>query len=561
MARGRRLAEASRVAHSQQRPREQGRPAEVETGEEQETRPWRDNWSMPIDLVAGSRSTVPDRQDDGPAWHAGTAVGARLAVVHLAGALAVLSIIAAIFALQFALQPPAAYVAQGLLLLGLALVAASLAYLDRRALTRLAERLAADLSKREAEFSEIANRDDLTQLGNRRFFYARLQQELQESAEAKRPMAILMIDVDGLKAINDEFGHHTGDAALANLAKLMAECARPADTIARLGGDEFAIMMPNTDRRGASALASRLWQELDNNPICRAPDADIYLGVSIGVSGFPWKGDDPQALVHWADADLYANKLARKGIAKGFSGRDGSQFASGVVGVLCAALDIRDKLTHRHSQRVARMAIAMGRRLGLSKARLTQLANAAVLHDIGKIGVADSVLSKPASLDEKEWKQIRRHPELGYELLRGFDFLKDAAEIVVAHHERYDGAGYPKGLVGDEIPFAARIFAVIDAFDAMTSRRPYRDPLSRDQAFEELLRNAGTQFDQQVVKAFVEAMGDGVRPREDDSLVAGGTVSAASGRRRWSSAADDSLGGGHQRHPHAEPVGPRAGRG
>ena len=371
-------------------------------------------------------------------------------------------------------------------------------------------------------------------------------------------MALLMIDVDGLKAINDEFGHHLGDAALVDFANLMTRCARPKDTVARLGGDEFAIIMPNTDPRGASALASRLWQELDNNPIHRTPDADIYLGVSIGVSSFPLNGDDPQALVHWADADLYANKLARKGIATGFFGRDGSQFASGVVSVLCAALDIRDKLTHRHSQRVARMAVAMGRRLELSEAHLTQLANAAVLHDIGKIGVADSVLSKPAGLDENEWKEIRRHPELGYELLRGFDFLKEAAEIVVAHHERYDGAGYPRGLVGDEIPFAARVFAVIDAFDAMTSRRPYREPLSRDQALEELLRNAGTQFDQRVVKAFVEAMGDSARQNEDDSLVAGDTVSAANGRRRWSSAVDDPLGDGHQRIPHAEPVGPRA---
>ncbi|KPJ51550.1 MAG: hypothetical protein AMJ38_00135 [Dehalococcoidia bacterium DG_22] len=513
------------------------------------------------DVVAAPSSTLSSRQDGGSALHAGAAVGARLAVVHLAGGLAFLFTIAGTFAVQLALQTPAGYVAQGLLLLGLALVASSLVYLDRRALARLAQRLAADLSKREAELDEIANRDDLTQLGNRRFFYARLQEELQTSAQTKHPMTILMMDVDALKAINDEFGHHLGDAALVDLAKLMTKCARPRDTVARLGGDEFAIIMPNTDRRGASALASRLWQELDNNPIHRTPDADIYLGVSIGVSDFPQNGDDPQALVHWADADLYANKLARKGIAKGFFGRDGSQFASGVVGVLCAALDIRDKLTHRHSQRVARMAVAMGRWLELKEPYLTQLANAAVLHDIGKIGVADSVLSKPAGLDESEWKEIRRHPELGYELLKGFDFLKEAAEIVVAHHERYDGAGYPKGLVGDEIPFAARIFAVIDAFDAMTSRRPYRDPLSRDQAFEELLRNAGTQFDQQVVKAFVEAMGDGVRPREDDSLVAGGTVSAASGRRRWSSAVDDSLGGGHQRHPHAEPVGHRADRG
>jgi diguanylate cyclase (GGDEF)-like protein/putative nucleotidyltransferase with HDIG domain len=512
------------------------------------------------DVVVGPSPARPGRQDGGSALQAGATVGARLAVVHLAGGLAFLFIAAATFAVQLSLQTPAGYVAQGLLLLGLALVACGLVCLDRRALTRLARRLAADLSRREAELDEIANRDDLTQLGNRRFFYARLQEELRTSAEAKHPVTILMMDVDALKAINDEFGHHLGDAALVDFANLMARCARPGDTVARLGGDEFAIILPNTDPRGATALASRLWQELDSNPIHRTPDADIYLGVSIGVSSFPRNGDDPQALVHWADADLYANKLARKGIAKGFFGRDGSQFASGVVGVLCAALDIRDKLTHRHSQRVARMAVAMGRQLGLTEAYLTQLANAAVLHDIGKIGVADSVLSKPAGLDQEEWKEIRRHPELGYELLRGFDFLKEAAEIVVAHHERYDGAGYPRGLVGDEIPFAARIFAVIDAFDAMTSRRPYREPLSRDQALQELLCNAGTQFDRGVVKAFVAAMGDHGRQREDDSPVAAGRANAAGKRRRWSSAVDDSAGHRRQQRLDAEPVGSRAGR-
>jgi diguanylate cyclase (GGDEF)-like protein/putative nucleotidyltransferase with HDIG domain len=458
-----------------------------------------------------------------------------MTTLHLTGTLAFLFTVAAVFAAQFILQPPLAYVVEGALLSGLALLGACFLVVSRSALKQLSSKARSDLLSLESQLTEIANRDDLTQLRNRRFFYGQLQEELRISAEAKRPTAILMIDVDALKAINDEFGHLAGDAALANLAKLMTKCARPADIVARLGGDEFAILMPKTDRRGASALARRLWEELENNPIHLTPDAAIYLGVSIGVSGFPWKGDDPQALVHWADADLYANKLARKGIAKGFFGRDGSEFAAGVVGVLCAALDIRDKLTHRHSQRVAGMAVAMGRRLGLCEPHLTHLTQAAILHDIGKIGVADSVLSKPAALNDTEWKEIRRHPELGYELLRGFDFLKEAAEMVLAHHERFDGAGYPRGLAGEEIPYAARIFQVIDAFDAMTSRRPYRQPLSRDQALEELLRNAGTQFDSQVVDAFVEAIGDGVGEPEGISPVGADGGGACGERRRWSS--------------------------
>jgi diguanylate cyclase (GGDEF)-like protein/putative nucleotidyltransferase with HDIG domain len=489
----------------------------------------------PPDSVVGPE-LVPTLPDSSSVSDIGASGGTSFALLRLTGALAFLLTVAAVFAVQLTLQPPVTYMAQGGVLSSLALVVFCLLRVNDKALKRQSLQARADLVAVEARLTEIANRDDLTQLWNRRFFYGQLQEELRRSAEAKRPTAILMIDVDALKAINDEFGHLAGDSALLNLAKLMTKCARPADIVARLGGDEFAILMPKTDRRGASALAKRLWQELENNPIHLTPDADIYLGVSIGVSGFPWKGDDPQALVHWADADLYANKLARKGIAKGFFGRDGSEFASGVVSVLCAALDIRDKLTHRHSQRVAGMAVAMGRRLGLCEPHLAHLTQAAILHDIGKIGVADCVLSKPAALDESEWKEIRRHPELGYELLKGFDFLKDAAEIVLAHHERYDGAGYPRGLVGEEIPYAARIFQVIDAFDAMTSRRPYRQPLPWDQALRELLRNAGTQFDSQMVKAFVEAMGDGIEEREGDCPVIAGHAGASSDRRRWTSA-------------------------
>jgi putative nucleotidyltransferase with HDIG domain len=176
-----------------------------------------------------------------------------------------------------------------------------------------------------------------------------------------------------------------------------------------------------------------------------------------------------------------------------------------IVAVLCAALDLRDNVTYGHAQRVSELASVVAWQMGLRKAEVRQIEKAAILHDIGKIGVADAVLAKPGPLDDAEWAEMKRHPELGCRMLQGIDFLRDAAEIVHAHHEHYDGSGYPRGLKGDKIPLGARIFAVVDAYDAMTSYRPYRKVRPHRKAVEEIVRNSGSQFDPDVVRAFLEA--------------------------------------------------------
>jgi len=176
-----------------------------------------------------------------------------------------------------------------------------------------------------------------------------------------------------------------------------------------------------------------------------------------------------------------------------------------IVAVLCAALDLRDNVTYGHAQRVSELASVVAWQMGLRKEEVRQIEKAAILHDIGKISVADVVLAKPGPLDDAEWAEMKRHPELGCRMLQGIDFLRDAAEIVHAHHEHYDGSGYPRGLKGDEIPLGARIFAVVDAYDAMTSYRPYRKALPHRKAVEEIVRNSGIQFDPDVVRAFLEA--------------------------------------------------------
>ncbi len=365
------------------------------------------------------------------------------------------------------------------------------------------ERANAVFLDRQAQLQDIASRDDLTQLQNRRFFYQRLQDELDKAERTRKQVSIAMIDVDDLKAINDEFGHQVGDVILHQLARTLNRTVEPGHVTARLGGDEFAVIMPDADRREADQLAWRLWDELSAAPLWENGHASIYLGVSIGIGGYPWGGTDLEEVIHWADAKLYANKLERKGFNRAASAAGDNRLSSAVVQVLSTALDIRDKMTHRHARRVARMAAAVAEEMGLDRQRVLEIEYAAALHDIGKIGVTDSILRKATSLDEAEWKEIRRHSELGYEILKGIDFLRGAAEIVWAHHERYDGTGYPRGLARDEIPLGSRVFGVVDAYDAMTSRRPYRKAMSREQAAIEIARNSGTQFDPHVVEAFL----------------------------------------------------------
>ena len=430
-------------------------------------------------------------------------IGRAFLILRLASAVSITSALALLVVLGTFKSGWIVWAAMGLFLTCMAFAGELLLRWTQRMVQRERKQATAIFLDREAKLQDIASRDNLTQLQNRRFFYERLQEELGKAERSRKQLSIAMIDVDDLKEINDEFGHQVGDVVLHRLARTLNQTVGPDYVTARLGGDEFAVIMPNADRREADQLAWRLWDELSAAPLWENGHASIYLGVSIGIGGYPWGGTDLEDVIHWADAKLYANKLERKGFNRAPSATGDNRLTSAVVQVLSTALDIRDNMTHRHARRVSRMAAAVAKEMGLDQQRVLEIEYAAALHDIGKIGVTDSILRKAASLDEAEWKEIRRHSELGYEILKGIDFLRGAAEIVWAHHERYDGNGYPRGLAGEEMPLGARVFGVVDAYDAMTSRRPYRQAMSREQAAIEIARNSGTQFDPHVVEAFL----------------------------------------------------------
>ncbi|MDP2674414.1 MAG: diguanylate cyclase [Dehalococcoidia bacterium] len=444
--------------------------------------------------------------DQNPTMHAqnvANPVGRAFLVLRVASVVSILCAFGVLFALETSQSSWQVWAGTGGFLVYLAFAAEVLLRWTQRRVQKERTHSTELFMERQAKLQDIASRDDLTQLQNRRVFYGRLQEELETAERTRRQLSVIMIDVDDLKAINDEFGHQVGDVILRQFGRALNRTAGPKAVTARLGGDEFAVIMPNADRRQADQMAWKIWDQLNAAPLWENGHASIYLGVSIGIGGYPWGGTDLEEVIHWADAKLYANKLERKGFDRGRRGSGDNRLSSAVVEVLSTALDIRDKMTHRHARRVARMAAAVAREMGLSEQQVLEIEYAAALHDIGKIGVADSILRKAAPLDEAEWKDMRRHSELGYEILKGIDFLRDAAEIVWAHHERCDGRGYPRGLAKEEIPLGARVFGVVDAYDAMTSRRPYRQAMSRDQACIEIEGNSGTQFDPAVVEAFL----------------------------------------------------------
>jgi diguanylate cyclase (GGDEF)-like protein/putative nucleotidyltransferase with HDIG domain len=365
-----------------------------------------------------------------------------------------------------------------------------------------------------ARLYNAARTDPLTKLSNRRGFRELLDLELERARRSGTTMAVLVGDLDNFKDVNDRSGHKVGDEALKRAAKLLCDGKREIDTVARVGGEEFSLILPDTGRNGALALAERLRRTLHDE---FAGDS-TPLTISFGLSVYPEHGETAAALLHAADQALYGAKQNGRNRTLAHSAalrlelrmpsdiRDigGERFIMAVLN-FAEAVDLRFSGSTRHSETVGRYAEMMARELGLPERRVSRIRLAGILHDIGKATVPNSILHKPGPLTEEEYELIKRHPELGAQMIEHIS-LSDVREWVAAHHERPDGLGYPHGLSGSAIALEARIVAVADAYEAMTSDRPYRDSIGYVGALAELRRCAGTQFDPVAVDALIDAL-------------------------------------------------------
>ncbi|HKP20510.1 MAG TPA: HD domain-containing phosphohydrolase [Thermoleophilaceae bacterium] len=328
-----------------------------------------------------------------------------------------------------------------------------------------------------------ARTDSLTGLRNRRSLMADLDMQIG-LATAAHPRALLLFDLDGFKEYNDAFGHPAGDGLLVRLAARLAEAVNGTGDAYRLGGDEFCVLAA-PGRDGIEATLADCCAALNER------GEGFEVTSSFGVVTLPDEADNPTFALQLADRRMYARKGGRR-MSAGRQSRD----------VLLRTLSERRPDLQIRLRDIGELALAVGRELHLGPEALDEVARAAELHDVGKIAVPDAILDKPGPLDPVEWSFMRRHPLIGERILLAAPALRPVARLVRSSHERWDGGGYPDGLRGDEIPLGARVVAVCDAFDAMTTERPYREPITEADAIAELRRCAGTQFDPMVVDAF-----------------------------------------------------------
>jgi diguanylate cyclase (GGDEF)-like protein len=356
---------------------------------------------------------------------------------------------------------------------------------------------------------EQAIRDPLTGLYNRRFLSEALEKEVSRCERYGSESSLVILDLDDFKAINDVHGHAVGDDVLREVARIGEGLVRPHDSFARIGGEEFAMLLPETSQLDALLIAERLRTAISRASI--VPDRRVT--VSGGVASCPGDARTREDLHRRADAALYWAKRNGKDIcavASEVTGHEPDE-RDGMLAHLysiVSGIDAQQLHTRDHSENVASYAVALGQALGLDRERIVQLRRAALLHDIGKVAIDPRVLDKPEKLTDEEYAQMKLHAVVGGMMLEHAG-LCDEASWVRHHHERFDGAGYPAGLSGEDIPLEARIIFVADSFEAMTSDRPYRSGMEVGAALAEVERCSGTQFDPRVGSALVRLVRDG----------------------------------------------------
>lgn len=344
-----------------------------------------------------------------------------------------------------------------------------------------------DRKKTEDDLVYLIYHDYLTGLYNRKYFE---EAKTRLDIEKYLPLSVLIADINGVRFINDSFGYAEGDKLISETSEILKSCCRPDDVLARIGGDEFAMLLPNTD----SSTAYQILKNINNT--CETFNENkknkLYdINMSIGFSTKENPDEDIGDTTKTADVYLRNKKLLNS-----------KSFRSNLISSMMATVYEKSQETEEHAIRMAYLSKKVGEKLNLPQKSIAELELLSVLHDIGKIVIDDSILKKPGKLTDDEWIVMKTHPEVGYRIAKSTSELESIAEYILAHHERWDGKGYPYGLAGETIPLLSRIIAVVDAYDAMTNDRAYRKAMTSEEAAAQIKLNAGTQFDPQITAVF-----------------------------------------------------------
>ena len=347
-----------------------------------------------------------------------------------------------------------------------------------------------DRKRRQERIEFLSAHDIMTGLYNRMYFDAELDRV--DSLQAL-PYSLISVDIDSLKLTNDLFGHSAGDKLIVQTAELLKACCENG-IIARMGGDEFSILLPGVDEESSKNIATRIASELDKQ-VREIKETAVILSISLGYATKSHSGQTIAEITNTAEEHMYRRKLLNH-----------KSIRSTLLTTIKELLFSKGNETKEHADRMASLANMLGMELRLNESDRDSLELMATLHDIGKIGISSHILSKPDALDDAEWQEIRKHPEIGYRIALTIPELQGIAEYILCHHERWDGNGYPQRLAGQDIPYISRIISVLDAFDAMTADRVYRKAIAKEDAMEEIRTHAGTQFDPEIACAFIKCI-------------------------------------------------------
>jgi diguanylate cyclase (GGDEF)-like protein/PAS domain S-box-containing protein/putative nucleotidyltransferase with HDIG domain len=339
--------------------------------------------------------------------------------------------------------------------------------------------------EKEERIQYLLHKDSLTGLYNRRFFEIEMD---RLDTERQLPISIILCDVNGLKIINDSYGHKKGDQILTETAQILENVVRDEDIIARHGGDEFTLLLPQTTYKQGQKMIERIKRHTKT-----VGEEEIPISMSLGIATKSRVKEDIEETLKKADNAMYRNKLSESRSTK-----------NKIVRNLLNTLEAKSSETKDHAVRMTKLANKLGEHINLSNSELNRLNLLATLHDIGKTTISEDILTKPGKLTKEEWEIIKEHTETGYKIASASEEFAVVAEEILFHHEKWDGTGYPQGIAGDEIPYLARIIAIIDAYDVMTNDRPYSKAISKKAALAEIKRCSGSQFDPDLTKAFLQ---------------------------------------------------------